>query len=187
MGRTTVWVTAGVVALALIGGSLAAALTFSGGAPQAVVVIDKPLPTFSLPNVIPDRPPVTSAWLGRQSAVVLNIWGSWCPPCRAEMPGIEAAHRRLGPRVTFVGLDVGDVQASATSFLKRLKITYPSGFDPNYTVANAIGDEGTPMTYFIAHGKELSFDLGAVTEKSLLSQVKLYFGTPGSPPRLTPA
>ena len=176
MRRSTRRMVAGGAALALIGGSLAAALTFSASGPPPVIVMNTPLPAFSLPNVVPDGPPVSSAALRSRPAVVLNMWGSWCPPCVAEMPALEAAHRLLGPKVTFVGLDVGDQRSSAIAFIRRSKVTYPSGFDPGYAVADRIGNDGTPMTYFIAHGKVLIFNLGPLTEQSLLSFVQLYFG-----------
>lgn len=62
--------------------------------------------------------------------VVLNIWGTWCGPCRAEMPDLQEAHRMFGPSgVTVLGVDVRDDRDAALDFLADRSITYPNIFD----------------------------------------------------------
>ncbi|MET8244527.1 TlpA disulfide reductase family protein [Streptomyces sp. NPDC005202] len=64
--------------------------------------------------------------------VVLNVWGSWCPPCRAEAPGFERVYQSLkGQGVQFVGINTRDSNtAPAIAFEKQQGVTYPSLFDP---------------------------------------------------------
>ncbi|MDF3301877.1 TlpA family protein disulfide reductase [Streptomyces tropicalis] len=71
-----------------------------------------------------------SAYKGK--VVVLNVWGSWCPPCRAEAPGFEKVYRSLeGRGVQFVGINTRDTQTGpAVAFEKQQGITYPSLYDP---------------------------------------------------------
>lgn len=58
---------------------------------------------------------------------VVNVWGSWCAPCRAEAPVLRAAHERYEQRgVRFLGLNVRDNDAAARAFEKRFEIGYPS-------------------------------------------------------------
>lgn len=65
----------------------------------------------------------------RGQTVVLNVWASWCGPCRAESADFERAHKQL-PDVQFVGIAVRDSEAAARAFLRSRKVTYPSLFDP---------------------------------------------------------
>lgn len=63
----------------------------------------------------------------RGHVVVLNVWGSWCAPCRAEAPDLAKVSAETAPRgVRFVGIDVRDNLASARAFVRNYGITYPS-------------------------------------------------------------
>ncbi|MEU3551629.1 TlpA family protein disulfide reductase [Streptomyces longwoodensis] len=69
-------------------------------------------------------------WRGK--VVVINVWGSWCAPCRAEAPTLKKvsdATRKLGVR--FVGFDTRDNDAAGRAFERTYKITYPSFRDPD--------------------------------------------------------
>lgn len=64
--------------------------------------------------------------------VPLNIWASWCAPCRAEAPALEQLSRELGPKgVQFVGINTRDTQPAAQAFVKRFDLTYPDVWDPD--------------------------------------------------------
>lgn len=59
--------------------------------------------------------------------LVVNVWGSWCPPCRAEAPGLRQVWQETRSQgVQFVGIDVRDNDAAALAFERSFKITYPS-------------------------------------------------------------
>jgi thiol-disulfide isomerase/thioredoxin len=62
--------------------------------------------------------------------VVLNVWGSWCGPCREEMPALQAVHEQMQPAgVTLLGIDVRDDRDAARDFMLDRGITYPSIYD----------------------------------------------------------
>ncbi|NUR29379.1 MAG: TlpA family protein disulfide reductase [Catenulispora sp.] len=66
----------------------------------------------------------------RGHVVVLNVWGSWCMPCRKEAPDLALAAHETAPRgVRFVGIDTRDNAASAQAFVRTFKIPYPSLVD----------------------------------------------------------
>lgn len=74
----------------------------------------------------------------RGSVVVLNFWGSWCAPCRAEAPDLAtlaSRYRSLGVR--FLGIDIQDEPTSAEAFMHTFRITYPSLNDPGDEIALA--------------------------------------------------
>jgi thiol-disulfide isomerase/thioredoxin len=81
----------------------------------------------------------------RGNVVVINFWGSWCAPCRAESPDLQAAFEATKAQgVQFLGVDIRDGRDAAQAFQAALKITYPSLFDPGGRVA--LGFKGVPVT-----------------------------------------
>lgn len=80
--------------------------------------------------------------------VLVNFWGSWCPPCRAEAPDLAEAHDRFGDRVQFLGVDILDSRGDARAFMEEFGWTYPSIFDPPAAIRDRLGLLGQPVTLF---------------------------------------
>lgn len=80
-----------------------------------------------------DGDQVSVAELGRGKPVVLNVWGSWCAPCRKEAPLLAAASKDLGSKAAFLGIDIRDAGAQdrAKAFERRFDVPYPSLYDPD--------------------------------------------------------
>lgn len=72
--------------------------------------------------------------------VVLNIWGAWCGPCRAEAPDLQFVHEQGGEDAVVLGIDVRDDRDAATDFVRDRGLTYDSIFDnPGRTLAGLSG------------------------------------------------
>lgn len=84
-----------------------------------------PAPTFAV--LLLSGQPVKLADL-RGRTVVLNFWATWCPPCRAEMPELDAlAHER--PDVTVLAVDVQEDAAQVEGFRTELRLSLPNALD----------------------------------------------------------
>jgi thiol-disulfide isomerase/thioredoxin len=80
--------------------------------------------------------------------VLVNVWGSWCGPCRDEAPDLARAHARYGDRVQFLGVDILDARESARAFMLEFGWSYPSVFDPPAAIRDGLGLLGQPATLF---------------------------------------
>jgi cytochrome c biogenesis protein CcmG, thiol:disulfide interchange protein DsbE len=116
----------------------------------------------------------------RGRPVVVNAWASWCGPCKFEMPYFARTAVRFGRRVAFLGVNAGDTNGHARSFLHGHWIPYPSYVDPHDQIANAIGVRaGLPTTVFYGRdGKVAYVHQGQYRdEAALAADVKRYAGT----------
>ncbi len=103
---------------------------------QTKIFYDPPQTRGTIPALagedllVPGRQITLSGYAGK--VVVLNIWGSWCGPCRAEMPGLQRVYDQTrNSGVQFLGIDVRDeVRSAPQDFVRNLGITYPSIYDP---------------------------------------------------------
>ncbi len=122
---------------------------------------------------LPDLPPITGEELDvllQQSGnpTVVNVWASWCGPCRAEAPLLTAALAEHGERVDFVGIDVQDNQSDAKSFIASYELDFTHYFDRDRSVPEFYGGFGTPMTFFFdSAGTLVDTHLGVIDERSL--------------------
>jgi DsbE subfamily thiol:disulfide oxidoreductase len=106
--------------------------------------------------------------------VVVNFWGSWCPPCRAESASLEAVAKSTAAQgVTFVGVAERDTKSNASSFVSGHGVTYPSILDDDGSLAAPWpGAAGPPYTFIIdRQGRIAARFLGGVTTEELQSAV----------------
>lgn len=101
--------------------------------------------------------------------VVLNVWASWCVPCRSEAPLLRAAADAHGDRIRFVGIDVRDDQNDARRFIAEFGLTgLEHYFDPSGAVPAELGGRGVPITFFFAAGgAQVGVHHGVIDERAL--------------------
>jgi cytochrome c biogenesis protein CcmG/thiol:disulfide interchange protein DsbE len=101
--------------------------------------------------------------------VVLNLWASWCTPCREEAPRLRQGWARLGPRgVAFLGLNIQDLRGDARAFSREFGLTYPSVRDARRGVADRYGATGIPETFFVdRRGRVVAHVIGVVSPQQL--------------------
>jgi cytochrome c biogenesis protein CcmG/thiol:disulfide interchange protein DsbE len=112
-----------------------------------------PLTADELPDSDPDRFRRLLVEL-EGTPVLVNFWGSWCGPCREEMPRIVDAHRDYGDRVQFLGVDVLDSRPEARAFIAEYAMAFPSVFDPSDAIKTSLSQLGQPVTVFYRRNGE---------------------------------
>ena len=139
----TGWATGGNNGVTDVAGSTSAVLYSAGHRPLA--------PDFTGTTLTGARLKFSSY---RGQVVVLNFWGSWCGPCRAEAPTLAVTAQQYRPDgVAFLGVDVRDTRASALAFARDFGVTYPSVSDPGSVITldftAVVPIAGTPTTLVI--------------------------------------
>lgn len=129
---------------------MAALLSACGQAPAPDALVEgRRFPVLTLTNFDGSRESLEQ-YHGK--LVVLNVWATWCAPCRQELPGLERLHRRLDPaRFAVVGLSVDSEHDIAQEYLLERGITFKSYLDVDAAVASRLLEiRAYPDTFIIA-------------------------------------
>lgn len=123
--------------------------TTTGGAPPP-----SPREGFSAPDFTLERRGGGQTTLSelRGAVVVLNLWASWCPPCRAEMPALQAVHDEYADQgLVVLGLNTlfQDGLGAAEAFISEFGLTFPMVFDESGAVSQRYQLRAMPTTFFI--------------------------------------
>ncbi|MGH2952749.1 MAG: TlpA family protein disulfide reductase [Solirubrobacterales bacterium] len=93
----------------------------------------------------------------RGHPVVVNQWGSWCPPCRAEFPFFAESAVEHADEAAFIGVDIQDDRGAAVEFLDEFPTPYPHIFDEGSDAVSSLGWRGfSPTTWFIDERGEIA-------------------------------
>jgi len=135
------------------------------------VLVGRPAPTFSLPLLAPYRPTFgLEMGIGErlEKPVLLNIWASWCIPCRTEAPLLERFYRQHKDQILILGVNVQDREADALKFVQQYGLTFPSVFDGRGRIGIEYGYYGVPETFVISReGTVLARHAGELSEVQL--------------------
>ncbi|MDQ3615630.1 MAG: TlpA family protein disulfide reductase [Actinomycetota bacterium] len=140
-------------------------------------VAEREMPGEVSGETIEGRPISLADYVGK--TVVVNVWGSWCPPCRAETPELVAAAGALADQdVAFLGINSRDLnQAAARAFVRRFEVPYPSIYDQQgetlLAFRGTLTPNSIPSTVIIDdQGRVSASVLGQVSESTLVGLVE---------------
>jgi cytochrome c biogenesis protein CcmG/thiol:disulfide interchange protein DsbE len=104
----------------------------------------------------------------RGTPVVVNLWASWCDPCRFELPYLQRQALARGARVAFLGVNTNDNRDDARKLAARFPMPYPSFEDPRLAVAGRYGARGLPATAFYDARGKLTVHQGVFSSEAKL-------------------
>ena len=152
-------------AAALLAAALLAAC--GEGAPQlATVEVGRPAPAYEARTLDGDTASLAAL---RGAPVLLNIWATWCHPCRTEIPELERLHQQhaaRGLRIVGVSIDAGGEDAAVREFAAEYGMTFPVWRDADGRVSTLFDAIGVPATYLIGRDGTLRWrKVGPIAER----------------------
>jgi cytochrome c biogenesis protein CcmG/thiol:disulfide interchange protein DsbE len=137
-----------------------------GGAPPALAALHREANRF-LPGGRKNLDARLHALRGHP--VVVNVWGSWCGPCRVELPILQRASLDWGRSIAFLGVDSKDNRESAKQLLADIPVTYPSLDDSDAKIFTGYKLLAAPSTiYYDAAGKQTYIHQGQYLDRAEL-------------------
>jgi peroxiredoxin len=136
---------------------------------QAMGEVDRPAPPFSLQTLAGGNVNLTEY---RGQVVLVNFWGTWCEPCKREMPALQAANERYGGQgLAIIGVNLTDdeqlqgvTEEQVRQFAAQYNLTYPIALDRDGSVTNAFRVFPLPTSFFIdAQGRIRYVHVGELT------------------------
>lgn len=127
------------------------------------------LPAVDLMALDATSPALATAQL--RGPAVVNLWATWCGPCRTELPAFEAAARRLEGSVLIIGVNQGDDADPAATYLDEIGVTFPQYLDPDGDLTTELRITGLPATVFVRADGSYTVHAGALDEAELLTEI----------------
>lgn len=114
---------------------------------KTVVQTGNEAPDFVLPTVEGEQLQLSSL---RGKGIVLNFWGTWCDPCKDEMPDLEKAYQLMKDKgIVVLAVNIGETEVSVKPFKNRYQLTFPIPMDQKKEITQLYGIGPIPTTYFI--------------------------------------
>lgn len=108
----------------------------------------------------------------RAKPMVVNLWATWCTPCRKELPDFQKVATDVATTVDVVGVNMGEEASQIKPFLDELKITFPQYLDPTSAVQSRFEVTGLPATVFIrTDGTVAEVYKGALNAETLTKKI----------------
>jgi cytochrome c biogenesis protein CcmG, thiol:disulfide interchange protein DsbE len=131
--------------------------------------VSNSLPDVRLPCFTGDEKVSLRALRG---PAVINLWASWCQPCRKELPVMQQLADAAGDKLTVLGVDTGDSREAGASFATDKGVSFPTLFDEDKKLINAVGGINLPVTVFLDAAGKTYVNLLPLDEPKLTAMVK---------------
>ena len=112
---------------------------------------------------------------------VINVWASWCQPCRAELPVMQNFATRTAGRLHVIGVDAADQRADGASFAADKGVTLPTLFDADNQLPRALGRINLPVTVFVDAAGRSYVHLLPLDAPGLAEQARRHTGVAVTP------
>lgn len=171
------WAAVGAIVLALVAGLFA--VTRILGDELFPVTVGVEAPRFEA-RTLDETAAVKSSGDYEGQVVLLNIWATWCLPCRVEMPSIERLHREFAPRglkVVAVSIDAPGEEQKIRDFVRQYGLTFEILHDPSGSIQRTYQTTGVPETFVIGRDGLIrkkaisSLDWSSEANRALVAQL----------------
>ncbi|MGW8284734.1 MAG: TlpA disulfide reductase family protein, partial [Candidatus Deferrimicrobiaceae bacterium] len=148
-------------------------VSFINRSHRVLVLVGDTAPNFTFPGLDGKMVSLTDY---RGKVVFLNIWATWCPPCRKEMPSMEKLYQQLkGEDFEILAVSVDTAGATAVGpFMKELNLSFPALLDTRGTVQNLYGTTGLPESFIIGRNGIIEKIVIGPTEWSTPEMVRFF-------------
>jgi cytochrome c biogenesis protein CcmG/thiol:disulfide interchange protein DsbE len=173
------WLTLGVIVTVAVGGLLYATNVIGGGIPP--VEAGSAAPPFRAATTVAGESVRQKSLVDyRGQVVLLNLWATWCGPCRSEMPSLERLQQELGPKglkIVAVSVDNPGMEAAIRDFRKEFGLTFEILYAPDGKIRDDYQATGFPETFIIGRDGVIrkrviaATDWSAEPQKALLRQL----------------
>ncbi|WP_028544215.1 thiol-disulfide oxidoreductase ResA [Paenibacillus taiwanensis] len=159
--------------IVVLGGSAIGAALFKS---EEVPVVGSRVPDIKLQQLNGEVRTLSDL---KGKAVVLNFWGSWCEPCKREMPALQSAYDQWKNKgVDIIGVNYGEDELVVNNFVSQMGVHFPMWLDRKKTASKAFGIRPLPTTFFVnPDGKVHAIKLGEVTAEELDTYIKQMIGS----------
>ena len=171
LGRLSLFIGFGILMLIAIGYALSGAPNNGGSEPSNAA------PNITL-ETLDGQKVSLSQYKGQ--VVLINFWATWCPPCKKEIPALEAAYQAYKDQgFVVLGVDAGESRQTVETFASTAGITYPILLDEKDQWSGRFSGMGLPMSVIIdRNGQIAEKHLGELTPDELTSILQGYFAAP---------
>ncbi|NPA06618.1 MAG: redoxin domain-containing protein [Chloroflexi bacterium] len=112
--------------------------------------VNLPVPDLPELTTLDGEPARLADLKGQAKVLIVNLWATWCPPCKAEMPDLNAYYQKhKDDGLLLIGINIGEDEAQVRPFVETYQLAFPIWLDPKGVSTGAFRTQGLPSTFVI--------------------------------------